>query len=70
MLVARIVVDVDGHAAQRRDLVGQLVQTGVVLALALVRLGHFRSMEGGFLFLSWISTTPFQGCRTDWTRRW
>lgn len=35
-----IVVDVDGDAAESGDLAGELVQTSVVLALALVGFGH------------------------------
>ena len=45
-LLPRIVVDVNGHASQRRDLGRQLVQARVVLALALVRFGH----DGKWLF--------------------
>lgn len=33
MLVARIVVDVDGHAAQGRHLAGELVEPRVVLSV-------------------------------------
>ena len=51
-LLARIVVDVHRHAAERRDFGGQLVQARVVLALALVGFGHF--------FLSFLA---FVSCR-------
>lgn len=37
---ARVVVDVDGDAAQGRDFGRQLVEARVVLALALVGFGH------------------------------
>lgn len=39
---ARAVVDVDRHTSQRRHLGRQLVQALIVLALAIVTLGHFK----------------------------
>ena len=39
-LGAGLIVDADGHAAQGGDLVGQLIQARIILALALVSLGH------------------------------
>lgn len=39
-LRAGLVVNVDGHAAEGGDLVGELIQAGVVLALALEGLRH------------------------------
>lgn len=45
LLVPCIVVDVDGHAAQCRHFGRQVVQARVVLALALVGLGHGRDTE-------------------------
>lgn len=39
-MLARIVKDIDGHAAQGRDFGCQLVEAGIVLALALVGFGH------------------------------
>jgi hypothetical protein len=40
ILGASIVVDVDGDATECRDLGMELVEAGVVLALALVGFGH------------------------------
>lgn len=40
ILGAGVIVDVDGDAAQGGDFGGELFQTSVVLALALVCLGH------------------------------
>lgn len=56
ILSPRVVVDVDGDATQGGHLGRQLVQARVVLALALVGLGHdgrcfFVSLVGGLI--SW-----------------
>lgn len=40
ILGSRIVVNVDGHAAQGRDFGGELVEARVVLALPFVGFGH------------------------------
>lgn len=40
-LGARIVVDVNGDAAQGGHLASQLIEAGVVLPLALICFGHF-----------------------------
>jgi hypothetical protein len=45
VLVARIVVDVYRYATERRDLRGQLIQSRVVLLLALVGLRHDCSLR-------------------------
>lgn len=45
ILSSRVVVNIDGHAAQGRHLGRQLIEARVVLALALVCFGH----SGGFI---------------------
>lgn len=47
VLGAGVIVDVDGDAAQGGDFGGELFQTSVVLALALVCLGHGGRLCGG-----------------------
>lgn len=60
-LVARVVVDVDRHAAQGRDFGGQLVQARVVLPVARALASSSRS-------LSCISLRSVE-CVGDWRRR-
>lgn len=46
ILGPRVVVNVNRHAAQGGDLGGQLIEPGVVLALALVGFRHFGLFGG------------------------
>lgn len=56
-LVARIVVDVDGDAAEGGDLGGELVEAGVVLP----------GLFGGGFFFSWGGVeNAWLGCLEEW----
>lgn len=57
-VVARIVVDVDGDAAQRGDFVGELIEAGVVLSRVEMRLSVSRKSRVCLRFaviMKWMS---------------